>query len=174
LRRSVREFSDIPLKLENIGQLLWAAQGISNPPFHRTAPSAGATYPLVVYALTSQGLFRYIPEEHSLASMVTGDRRRGLYRSCFEQQVVLDASLIVVIAAVYTRTTRKYGPERGARYVHIEAGHAAQNLLLQAAAEGLAAAPIGAFDDSLVGDVLDLPSDQQPVYLVAIGPSVPR
>jgi SagB-type dehydrogenase family enzyme len=152
-----------------IGRLLWAAQGLSDPPDHRTAPSAGATYPLEIYALTSRGLFGYVPEEHALAAMDSGDRRRQLYRAAFEQQAVLDATLIVVLVAVYARTTRKYGPDRGVRYVHIEAGHAAQNLLLQAAVEGLAAVPVGAFSDSQVRDVLGLRPDQQPVYLIAVG-----
>ena len=169
LRRSIREFSDTPLELETIGQLLWAAQGLSDPPDHRAAPSAGGTYPLEVYALTSRGTFRYIPEEHALVATDPSDRRRLLYRAAFEQQPILEAPLVVVMAAVYRRTTRKYGPERGARYVQIEAGHAAQNLLLQAAVEGLAAVPIGAFSDSQVRDVLGLSSEQQPVYLIAIG-----
>jgi SagB-type dehydrogenase family enzyme len=169
LRRSVREFLDAPLTLETIGQLLWAAQGLSDPPDHRTAPSAGGTYPLEVYVLTSEGVFRYDTERHSLVSIASGDRRRQLYRAAFEQQPILDAPLIFVIAAVYARTARKYGIERGERYVHIEAGHAAENLLLQAALEGLGAVLIGAFDDSLVQDALGLPLDQQPVCLIAAG-----
>jgi SagB-type dehydrogenase family enzyme len=169
LRRSVREFLDAPLTLETIGQLLWAAQGLSDPPDHRTAPSAGGTYPLEVYVLTSEGVFRYDTERHSLVSIASGDRRPQLHHASFEQQFVLDAPLIVVIAAVYARTARKYGIERGERYVHIEAGHAAENLLLQAAVEGLAAVPVGAFEDSLVQEALGLPLDQQPVCLIATG-----
>jgi SagB-type dehydrogenase family enzyme len=170
LRRSVRDFSDTPLSLETIGQLLWAAQGLSDPPDHRTAPSAGGTYPLEIYALTGQGVFGYLPQRHSLVALNSRDCRRQLHRASFEQESLLTAPLIVVIAAVYARTARKYGVERGERYVHIEAGHAAENLLLQAAVEGLAAVPIGAFSDSLVAEALGLPSDQLPLYLLAIGP----
>jgi SagB-type dehydrogenase family enzyme len=169
LRRSAREFSATPLEQGIVGQLLWAAQGLSDPPDHRTAPSAGATYPLEVYIVTSQGVFRYVPEDHSLDSIGPGVRRRQLYRAAFEQQPVLDAPLVVVIAAVYARTAGKYGTGRGERYAHVEAGHAAQNLLLQAAVEGLAAVPVGAFDDSLVQEALGLPMDEQPLYLIAAG-----
>ncbi len=168
-RRSVREFSDAPLTLWELGQLLWAAQGITHPAGLRTAPSAGALYPLEVYAVTRAGVYHYEPQEYGLTVQVQGDVRSTLYAAALRQDVVLNAPVVIVIAAVYARTVQKYGEERSPRYVHLEAGHAAQNVLLQAVALNLGAVPIGAFLDDQVKGVLALPSEQQPLYLIPIG-----
>jgi nitroreductase len=76
---------------------------------------------------------------------------------------------VFVIAAVPARTAGTYGGTRGRRYVCLEAGHAAQNLLLQATARGLGAVPIGAFDDARVRRALDLPTDHEVLYLIPVG-----
>ncbi len=170
-RRSVREFSDAPLTLAELGQLLWAAQGITHPAGLRTAPSAGALYPLEVYAVTREGVYHYEPQGHQLIVQVQRDVRSALYAAALRQDAVLSAPAVIVIAAVYARTAQKYGEERSPRYVHLEAGHAAQNVLLQAVALNLDAVPIGAFEDDTVTQVLALPLDQQPLYLIPTGHS---
>ena len=168
-RRSVREFSDTPLTQAELAQVLWAAQGITHPDGLRTAPSAGALYPLEVYAVTREGVYHYEPPGHRLRVQARGDVRPALYDAALQQDPVLQAPAVIVIAAVYERTAQKYGAERSPRYVHLEAGHVAQNVLLQAVALKLAAVPIGAFEDDKVKPVLALPSDQQPLYLIPVG-----
>jgi SagB-type dehydrogenase family enzyme len=168
-RRSVREFSGIPLTKVELSQLLWALQGINDPAGYRTAPSAGALYPLEVYLLTSQGLYHYEPAGHRLSLHKQGDLRPALYQVALQQDMVLEAPAVFLIAAEYGRTEVKYGKERSPRYVHLEAGHAAQNLLLQAVALDLGAVPVGAFNDEGVRDVLSLPGSYQPIYLIPVG-----
>lgn len=168
-RRSVREFTVEPLSLEEIGQLLWAAQGIIHPAGYRTAPSAGALYPLEMYVTTPEGVYHYDPQGHRLSPHLQGDLRPGLHAAALQQEPVLNAPAVFIIAAVYERTAQKYGDERSPRYVQLEAGHAAQNLLLQAAALDLGAVPIGAFSDDEVKTALSLPADQQPLYLIPVG-----
>ncbi len=168
-RRSIRSFTDEPLSDREISQLLWAAQGISDPRGYRTAPSAGALYPLEVYVITEQGVYHYDVERHALELSLEGDLRREVYAAGLRQESLLEAPVTVVIAAVYERIAVKYGRERGPRYVHMEAGHAAQNVLLQTVALGLGAVPIGAFEDARLQSVLHLPPNHQPLYLIPIG-----
>jgi len=168
-RRSVREFLDTPLTLVELGQLLWAAQGITSSVGQRTAPSAGALYPLEVYAVTRDAVYRYEPNAHRLIVHARGDARAALYAVALLQEAILRAPTTIVIAAVHARTAQKYGEERTPRYVALEAGHAAQNVLLQAVALNLGAVPIGAFLDDQVMHVLTLPRDHQPLYLIPVG-----
>jgi SagB-type dehydrogenase family enzyme len=135
----------------------------------RTAPSAGALYPLELYVATAGGFYHYEPSEHRLDLHSEGDLRPVLYRASLAQDSVREAPAVFVIAAVYERTERKYGRERAPRYVHLEAGHAAQNILLQAVALGLGGVPIGAFQDEQVQMVFSLPRDHRPLYLIPIG-----
>jgi SagB-type dehydrogenase family enzyme len=167
-RRSVRAFTPGELTLAEIGQLLWAAQGITADWGGRTAPSAGALYPLEVYVVVAGGAYRYEPDGHRAEVLSGDDLRLPLQTAALAQSAVGDAPAVIVIAAVYARTAVKYG-DRATRYVQLEAGHAAQNVLLQAVALGLAAVPIGAFDDAGVQRVLGLPSDQRPLYLIPVG-----
>jgi SagB-type dehydrogenase family enzyme len=168
-RRSMREYRDQPLTTAEIGQLLWAAQGTTSERGFRTAPSAGALYPLEVYLLTAEGVFHYDPQHHQLRLTSQVDARAALCQAALQQEPVLNAPAVFVVAAVYARTAQKYGDERSPRYVHLEAGHAAQNLLLEATALGLGAVPIGAFHDPEVQQALGLPADHQPLYLIPVG-----
>ena len=168
-RRSVREFEARPLTEAELGQLLWAAQGTTDGRGYRTAPSAGALYPLEVYVATADGLFHYEVDRHALAVVRRADLRPALHEAALGQAAVGRAPAVFVIAAVYERTAAKYGAERSPRYVHLEAGHAAQNLLLQAVALGLGAVSIGAFDDAGVQQALGLPEEEQPLYLIPVG-----
>lgn len=173
-RRSVREYSGEPLTLEEVSQLLWAAQGITDAEGHRTAPSAGALYPLETYIVAGDvaglptGIYHYLPEGHELELLAGGDMRDELAEAALSQSAVRDGALSIVITALYERTTGKYG-ERGIRYVHIEAGHAAQNICLQAAAMGLGLVTIGAFDDGDVAELLRRPADESPLYVIPVG-----
>ena len=151
-----------------ISQLLWAAQGITHAEGLRTTPSAGALYPLELYMLNSSGLYHYDVTKHELRQRSRANLTQSLWRAALAQEAISDAPAVFVITAVYGRTARKYG-DRAKRYVHVEAGHAAQNMLLQAVALGLAGVPIGAFDDDGVREVLDLPANESPVYLIPIG-----
>jgi SagB-type dehydrogenase family enzyme len=167
-RRSVRAFTSESLTDDEILQLLWAAQGITHPEGLRTAPSAGALFPLELYVATSAGLYHYNPAKHELRQRDGADLRRPLYRAALAQDAVMEAPAVFVVTAVYGRTAAKYG-DRTERYVHIEVGHAAQNLLLQAVALDLAGVPVGAFDDDQVGKALQLPGDESPLYLIPVG-----
>jgi SagB-type dehydrogenase family enzyme len=167
-RRSHREFGDGALRDDEIGQLLWAAQGITDARAgRRAAPSAGALYPLELWFVDARGTFHYEPVGHRLARMRDGDARAALAGACGQPHVAM-AAIDVVIAGVSARTREKYGA-RAERYVLLEAGHAAENLLLQATALGLAAVPVGAFDDDRVANVLSLPAGQSPLYVLSIG-----
>jgi len=173
-RRSVRSYGATAVTLEQLSQLLWAAQGITDPSGKRTAPSAGALYPLKVYAVVGNveslaaGVYAYDPAAHSLAKLVDGDHRQDLAQAALNQPSVGQAAIDIVITAVYEITTVKYG-ERGIRYVHMEAGHAAQNVCLQAVGLKLGAVPVGAFDDAGVQKLLELPEDEIPLYIIPLG-----
>jgi SagB-type dehydrogenase family enzyme len=173
-RRSVREYTDEALTLEDVSQLLWAAQGITSEWGGRTAPSAGALYPLEVYVVTGNvqnlapGIYRYAPNEHELLKVRDGDVRAELAKAALDQIAVQDGAIDILISAVYERTTQKYG-DRGVRYVHLEAGHAAQNICLQATALDLGMVTIGAFDDDRVKDLVGIPGDEAPLYILPVG-----
>jgi SagB-type dehydrogenase family enzyme len=173
-RRSVREFARSALGLAELSQLLWAAQGTSAADGRRTAPSAGALYPLELLVVAGDvaglqsGVYRYRPKTHRLDLAVSGDRRRALAAAALGQDWMSAAPAVLVIAAVYARTERKYG-ERGARYVHFEAGCAAQNLALQAAALGLGTVVVGAFEDRAVATTAGLDGDERPLALMPVG-----
>lgn len=168
-RRSVRDFSQKALSYAEIGQLCWAAQGITEADAGlRTAPSAGALYPLELYAVLPSGLFRYRPREHQLQRLDRADRRALLARGALGQDAVRRAGAALVLTTVTSRTSAKYG-ERAERYVQLEAGHAAQNVLLEAIALGLGAVPIGAFDDGDVRRALGASAAELPLYILAIG-----
>jgi SagB-type dehydrogenase family enzyme len=168
-RRSIRVFDPAQLTLEEIGQLLWAAQGMSQRSEGlRTAPSAGALYPLEMYVMMKTGVYHYRPPHHELARLQEADLRTEIWRAALRQESVRDAPAVFVMAGVFERTTVKYG-ERGRGYVYLEAGHAAQNLLLQAAALGLGAVPVGAFLDEQVEKILKLPANQRVLYLIPVG-----
>ena len=173
-RRSVREFKKEPVELKEISQLLWAAQGITSEEGGRTAPSAGALYPLEIYIVCGNvkdivpGVYHYLPAEHTIELIEEGDKRKLLYAAALLQGAISRAAAIIVIAADYDRTTVKYF-ERGKKYVHIEAGHVSQNIYLQAASLKLGTVAMGAFTDSLVRRVIHLPKNEDPLYLMPVG-----
>ncbi len=171
-RRSVREYSEEPITLEEFSQILWSAQGITSPEGYRTAPSAGALYPLEVYAHATRvkglevGIYHYLPHEHGVELIKRGDFSREIFDLALWQYQVLEASVILVFCAVPERTTRKYG-ERGIRYILNEVGHSAQNVCLQATALGLGSVVIGAFDDRRLRELIG--TGHEPLYIMTIG-----
>ncbi len=167
-RRSQRRYARDALSLATVGQLLWAAQGITDDQGHRTAPSAGARYPLTVYVLLPSGLYRYVPQKHAIARVTTRDLRSAMWEDVYARPWLDTSPAIFVITATYARTEAKYGKKAG-RFVDIEAGHVGQNILLQATAQGLHCVPIGAFHQRKVHETLGLPPAHVPIYLVATG-----
>lgn len=173
-RRSTRDYTHDPLTLQEVSQLLWAAQGITHTKGFRTAPSAGALYPLEIYMVVGdvknlvEGVYKYNPHKHELLRVLDGNKRSELAEAALDQVCVKEASIDIVIAAVYERTTVKYG-DRGIRYVHIEVGHVAQNLCLQASALDLGIVTVGAFYDEQVKDILNLLDKEMPLYIIPIG-----
>jgi len=167
-RRSVRQYSSKELSLEEISQLVWSAQGITGRRGGRSAPSAGALYPLEIYIISKDGFFHYIPEGHKLVKKHGKDIRAGLRDASLGQNFVGQAPVSVIITAVYRRVSSRYG-KRGERYTDIEVGHAAENVHLQAVALGLASVPVGAFDDDKVARLLGLSSEEKPLYIIPVG-----
>jgi SagB-type dehydrogenase family enzyme len=173
-RRSLRSYAAAQLSLADAAQLLWAAQGVTGAGGLRTAPSAGALYPLELYlaagavAELSPGLYHYEPQQHRLALVHAGDLRRALAQAALGQDWLADAPAVLVLAAVPERTARKYGA-RAARYVPMEAGHAAENVYLQAVALGLGSVVVGAFDDARLARAAHLPAGVEPLALLPVG-----
>lgn len=173
-RRSIRNYLDKDLTLEQLSQLLWAAQGITSEWGGRTAPSAGATYPLEIYVLVrrveglEKGIYHYNPGDHSLNSIKYGDYSDDLTREGVSQEWIGEGSINIIMTADFSRTTSTYG-ERGIRYVYLEAGHSAQNIYLQTTALNLGCVVVGAFNDEGVRNVLSLPEEHKPIYLIPVG-----
>jgi len=173
-RQSQRSFTAQPLTVAEAGQLLWSAQGESRAGGRRTAPSAGATYPLVLYLVAGRveglaaGVYRYAPQGHRLEAPAPGDARAAVAAATRGQAWLAEAPALVVVAAEASRTAARYGA-RAERYVAMEAGAAAQNLLLQAVALDLGATLVGAFDDAALRAALPLAGAEQPLALLAVG-----
>ena len=173
-RRSIRHYGDAPLTLSHISQLMWAAQGITHGRGFRTAPSAGALYPLEVYTVIGNvenldaGIYHYQPKGHQLKPVKAGDHRKSLCSAGLSQSAICNAPVSIVMTGVFERTTGKYG-KRGVQYVFMEAGHAGQNVLLQAVSLNLGAVPVGAFDNQAVSRLMDLPESETPLYILPVG-----
>lgn len=176
-RRTVRSFSSRPIKSEDLSQLLYGAQGITEDKgFKRAVASGGALYPLDVYVVMGEnsaegidaGVYHYIPESHCIEEVTTGDRRRHIAAASLSQTWMAGAPVNLVITACYSRICSKYG-DRGVRYAMIEAGHAGQNIFLQAEALGLKAGIVGAFNDEEVINVLGIPESHEPLLIMPIG-----
>ncbi len=174
-RRSVREYASTPLTLEEIGQLAWSAQGITDPGRgFRTAPSAGATFPMETYFLISDtgdladGVYRYRNDDHSLEQKSEGDLRHDLYRVALQQDAITKAPVVMVITGVLSRIEPRYR-ERAMRYMYMEAGHVAQNVYLQSVPLEIGTVVIGAFSDDGVSEVLQLDDGEYPLYIMPLG-----
>ncbi len=173
-RRSVRSYKNDSLSLTQLGQLLWAAQGQTHPRGFRTAPSAGATYPLELYVAVGHveglapGVYRYTSKDHALILCKDVDVRSDMARASYGQSWVAGAPVLFIITADYKRTTGRYGT-RGGVYVAIEAGCASQNIALEAVAGGLGSVIVGAFDDAGVKAAAGLPAEEEPLLYMPVG-----
>ncbi len=176
-RRSIRDFTPQPLSQSQLSQILWATQGITDKSWgNRAVPSAGATYPLEIFVICGgngiekigDGIYRYNIDSHSLTLHHKEDIRLELARAALDEESIHQAPVDIVICAEYERTLRRYG-SRGERYVHMEAGHAGQNIYLQATALGLGTVAIGAFYDEQVRKVLRLDKQYKPLYIMPVG-----
>ncbi len=168
-RRSMRAYATRPLSDEHLGQLLWAAQGITAKGRGlRTAPSAGALYPIEIYVFLDDGVHHYAPRNHALTLVKAGDQRAALARAALSQPCVRNNAAVILIAAEYARTARKYG-NRAKMYVDIEAGCVCENVLLQAVALDIGGVPVGAFRDAEVKALAGLPKAETPILLIPLG-----
>lgn len=173
-RRSRRQYSDDSLSLKEISQLCWAAQGITDAiTKFRAAPSAGALYPIEMFVVSGNsdlepGIYHYHPSPHKLERVKKGDFRESLSRAAVGQKEVKQAPIDIVITGVYQRTAKKYG-SRAERYVHLEAGHVAENIYLQCESLGLSTVSIGAFSDSEVRNVISVSEEHTPLYVMPVG-----
>ncbi len=174
-RRSVRDYSNKPLSLSEVSQILWAAQGITDETDGlRTAPSAGALYPLEVYLVAANveelaaGIYKYNPLNHTLKKITEGDKRVEISNAALKQRSIVEASALVVITAVYERTSVKYG-KRTERYVNMEVGHVGQNIYLQGVSIGLSTVMVGAFEDESLKQAMNLPENEFPLAIYPLG-----
>lgn len=178
-RRTRRSFGPAPLTLDQIGSLLWAANGLTGPPGddrYRSAPSAGALHPLTIHLVAGRkgvvglppAVYAYLPEDHALSAGATGDRREAVARACLDQLWVARAPAMIAITGKYRIETSKYG-RRGGRYTHIEAGCVCQNIFLAVEGLGLRAGVVGAFDDARLAATLGLPVDRDPILIMPLG-----
>lgn len=174
-RRSIRSFDKDILSLKELSQLLWAAGGITDQKAAlRSVPSAGALYPLEIYVIAAQveglepGVYLYLPLEHALKSLLSGDKRSEVASASLRQMWMKDSPAIIVFSSVNERTQSKYG-SRGLRYIMMEAGCASQNLSLEAVSLGLATVMVGAFNDGEIKKILDLPPSEEPLILMPVG-----
>jgi SagB-type dehydrogenase family enzyme len=186
-RRSVRKYRSEPLNSVQLGQVLWAAQALTGDKRFRAAPSAGATYPLEIFAVVGErgvvaseaeqgaqgleaGIYHYEVHSHSLSLHRPADWRPELGRAALNQGFIVDAPVDIIICALFHRTAGRYG-RRAERYVHMEVGHVGENIHLQAVALGLASVEVGAFDDEEVRTVLGVDEQTRPLYIMPIGKS---
>jgi SagB-type dehydrogenase family enzyme len=175
-RRTIRRFANRPLTLGQLSQLLWAAYGVTDSRGLRSAPSAGALYPLDIYAVVGErqvsglaaGVYHYLPEKHALESRKPGDQRVAAARASLHQSWMAEAPVMLLITGEYRRCQVKYG-DRGVRYTHMESGHAGQNIFLQAETLGLGAGIVGAFENAAISQTLGLPSAHDPLLIMPVG-----
>ena len=174
---SRRSYRNEGLSLDQLGQILWSAQGATRPEEgKRAAPSAGATYPMELFVAVGHrgvegleaGIYRYDSESHSIEKTHGGDLRSQISSAALGQEFLSQAPISLLLAANYNRTTQHYG-ERGKRYVHMEVGHIGQNVYLQAEGMGLATVAVGAFRDDTVANIFGLPAPLEPLYLMPVG-----
>ena len=181
-RRSHRQFIDKEISAADLSQALWAAYGVTLPHERpasrggfRTAPSAGGLFPLEIYVAVGNvagiepGLYKYIPQEHKIVVVLNEDVRTELCAAAWGQKMIETAPASIIYTAIFSRMTQKYGDRGRERYVCMDLGHSAENVYLQAEALGLGTCAIGAFTDEEISKVLQLPADEEPLYIMPIG-----
>jgi SagB-type dehydrogenase family enzyme len=173
-RRSSRFFAEEPLSLEHVSQLVWAAQGVTGLGGLRASPSPGAVYPLHLYLIAVNvsglrpGAYAYDPDQHVLALWKSGNLRARLVKAACDQPEPGDAAAAILVAATFGRMQREFG-DNGVRLAYLEAGHAAENVCLQATALSLGVLTIGRIDVVEMKRMVDLPEPEEAVYLILAG-----
>jgi SagB-type dehydrogenase family enzyme len=177
-RRSVREYTSRPLTILELSQLLFSAQGVTGEAYGtllRTAPSAGALYPIEVYAIVNsvdglrKGIYHYSVRDHSIALIREGEFGKSAMNGALKQEMMRDAGVVFVISAIFDRVRSKYG-ERGYRYAYMEAGHVSQNIYLQATSLGLGSVVVGAFIDDDINELIGVDGKKEAaIALHAVG-----
>ena len=177
-RKSIREYKKDTLKLKALGQLLWAAQGITHNTILRAAPSAGALYPLELYIVAQNvenlepGVYKYVIREHSIIKIKNQKEQvkpsTELCDACLEQSCIQHAPCALVMCGVFSKTEAKYGAQ-AQKYVHMEVGCVAQNIYLQTGALELGTVFVGAFDEKTVAQIIGAKNNEVPLCVMPIG-----
>jgi SagB-type dehydrogenase family enzyme len=177
-RRSTRSFLPKPLSLDDLSFLLWACTGVQREERgyeFRTAPSAGALYPVETYVVVNnveglaKGVYHYNIEAHALEELHSGDFTEETVHAALEQKACGEAPVVFVWASVFDRCKWKYA-QRAYRYVYLDAGHIAENLALAATGSGLASCQMGAFFDDEVNHIIGVDGeDESAIYLSVVG-----
>ena len=177
-RRSNRRYGDTGLNLEELAMLLWSSQGITGRAgsfFYRSAPSAGALYPIETYLAVNNvdtvdpGIYHFQVTEFCLEKLASGFQGEKIAEAALGQNFLAEAGVVFVWSTVLRRNFTKYG-HRGLRYVLMDVGHICQNMLLAAEALDLAACPVAAFYDDELNRLLDLDGEEESViYLASVG-----
>ena len=176
-RRSRRAFKDNSLTIEQVSQLLWSAQGITDERRgYRTAPSAAALYPLDIYLVVGKdkvedlkvGVYHYNPLQHSLTIILEEDRRREISQACLDKNQIEIAPVSLIITAEFSRITDRLGKQR-MYFAYMEAGHVAQNIYLQVESLGLGTVSMGGIKEENISQALNLPDQHIPLYVMPVG-----
>ena len=174
-RRSIRKYANKPLTLEQLSQILWAAQGKSGPErHHHAAPSAGGIHPLQLYIIATnvselnKGIYKYDPQKNSLSLKHSNHKRDNVHQAAYGQSAILSAPVILVFVAQFQKTMNKYGPKAKA-FVYTDLGHSAENVYLQATALGIGTVAMGGIEEKKITEILELPEDEDVIYLMPLG-----
>ena len=173
-RRSRRDFSDNPISLNQLSQVLWAAYGITKEPIYKTAPSAGAIYPMTIYVSTCKvknmenGFYRYIPETHSLKLIDDNNYKKIIYKLGYRQNCLKNPAFTILMAANFNKIENRYG-NKAKRYTFMEAGHISQNIYLQVESLGLGTVAVGAFNEASMNKNLPVKAEENIIYIMPIG-----
>jgi SagB-type dehydrogenase family enzyme len=177
-RRSARDFRNIPISAAELSQLLWASQGVTKVVGDyglRTAPSAGALYPVETYLSIQMvedigpGIYHYGVRRHQLELLRSGDLRAAVAEAALDQSFLAEAAVVLAWTAVFGRSKWKYR-ERAYRYVYLDAGHIAQNCALAAVSLGLGSCQVAALYDDEVNAILGVDGKEESIlYMTAVG-----
>lgn len=177
-RKSVRDYKKEALTLQEVSQLLWAAggatvDGVTGPT--RAYASAGGIYPLEIYLVAGKvtglesGVYHYIWDKHSLELVKKGDVRGELSKAAYDQVVILNAPASIVVTAIYSKTTQKYGSKGATNYVPMDTGHLGENVHLEAESLGLGTVMLGAFVEDRVSAAIGVKGEEVPMYVMPVG-----
>jgi SagB-type dehydrogenase family enzyme len=177
-RKSIRDFSEKSVNIQELSYLLWASTGIQRKEFgydYRTAPSAGALYPIETYLIINnvedmpKGVYHYLIKDHSLEELKLGGYYFEIAKATLDQEMCATAGIVFIWTAIFNRSKCKYG-QRAYRYIYLDAGHIAQNLILASTSLNLGSCPIAAFYDEEVNNIICVDGVEESVlYMCVVG-----